>query len=579
MDFLELKKNLKRDFSGLKTVRLALLGDFATQHLSIALRGYARSVGIDLLIFEADYDQIDHQVLQPRSELHGANIDFVLVFFSAQKFQRELYDSAIATRRSFSERKIKYVQQLVAALKTKSSSIRIIISNLMELDDNVFGQYANHVEASFLFQIRKLNYLIMESIAQEQSVFVLDVAATSALVGHTTAVDNRNYFDSEMAFSLDFLPILAKSTLDIIVTVTGSGRKCLILDLDNTLWGGVIGDDGFDKIQLGHLGIGKAFTELQYWARELRRRGILLAICSKNDDKIARTPFIEHPDMVLGLDDIAIFLANWDSKVDNIKAIQQFLNIGFDAMVFLDDSPYERGVVRQHLPSLTVPELPEDPCDYLPYLRALNLFETTSFTTDDGNRTAFFQEERERDRAHDVFTDERDFLRSLGMKCEIGPITSFNLPRAVQLLARSNQFNLRTIRHSEENLKIIAASVDYLTWTFTVSDRFGDYGLVCLIIGRIDDIAGEQGLFIESWVMSCRVLKRGVEELALNEIVQSCSKLGIARIRGEYIPTAKNELVRDHYRKLGFIPATEGLWILDVASYTDLDHLFSRDLN
>jgi FkbH-like protein len=297
----------------------------------------------------------------------------------------------------------------------------------------------------------------------------------------------------------------------------------------------------------------------------------MLAICSKNDEKIAKVPFEKHPDMVLSLDDIAIFVANWDSKVDNIKKIKTFLNIGYDAIVFVDDNPYERGVVKHHLPEITVPDLPEDPADYLSFLCGLNLFETTSYTQDDRKRTAYFQQELKRELIQSSFTDEKEYLKSLAMTCEIHPFSTFNFPRAAQLLQRSNQFNLRTIRYTEENLQSFAASDEFLTWTFSVADQFGSYGLISLVIGRLQ---GDE-LFIDTWVMSCRVLKRGVENLALNEIVEGARKLGAQRIRGEYIPTPKNELVKEHYRNLGFTETDNGQWILDVVSYIPREHFIS----
>jgi len=573
MRFLELKKNLGKDFSGLKKLRVGLLGNSATQLLAQAMRGRGFEEGFDLEIFEADYDQVDRQILHKSSALYRARPEYVVLFESVQKLMKKFYALDRARRGEFAAEEAARIRELLAALNQNAAGLKIILMNYMELNDGVFGQFANKTEASFLYQLRRLNCALMDLARETKNLFICDIASLSAAFGQEAALDHRNHVEADMAFSLDFLPRVADAALDIVRAVSGSARKCLVLDLDNTLWGGVIGDDGIENIELGDLGQGKAFTELQLWARELKERGILLAICSKNDAAAAKAPFENHPDMVLSLDDIAIFVANWDSKVDNIKRIREFLNISLDAMVFVDDNPYERGVVKQHLPDIVVPELPKDPADVLPYLRGLNLFETASYTAEDSKRTRHFQQELKREETQRSFTDERDFLKSLDMNCAVAAFDGFNLPRSAQLIQRSNQFNLRGVRYTEEDLARIGKAGDHLSWTFTVQDKFGSYGLISVIIGKID--GGE--LFLDTWVMSCRVLKRGVEDLALNRIVADAKRRGVARIRGEYVPTAKNRLVENHYRELGFSDAGGGQWILDVEAYRPHAHFIAAE--
>ncbi len=571
MHFIELKKNLKKDFSGFKKAKIALLGDSATQLLTQAIRGYGFELGFDLEIVEADYDQIDRQIMYSASEMYQSQPEYIIIFQSVQKLRKRFYKTGIRQRSLFAQDEAARISGFLAALNKNIHGVKVIVANFMEQNDSVFGQYANKTDMSFLYQIRHLNCALMTLAANTKNLFICDVAALTAAFGHVAATDNRNYINADMAFSLDFLPEMAKGIVDNIQVVSGAAKKCLVLDLDNTLWGGIIGDDGVENIQIGDLNQGKAFSELQCWAKELQRRGVILAICSKNDEDIAKTPFLKHPDMVLSLDDIAIFMANWDSKVDNLKKIKSFLNIGYDSMVFIDDNPYERGVVKSYLPEITIPDLPEDPADYLPFLSGLNLFETSAYTQEDEQRTVHFQQELKREITQALFTDEREFLKSLGMTCEIQPFSAFNLPRAAQLLQRSNQFNLRTIRYTEEDLQRLSTSDSHLSWTFSVHDQFGSYGLISVIIGRLD---GDE-FFIDTWVMSCRVLKRGVKNLALNEIVQTAKRLGAKRIRGEYIPTPKNGLVKNHYPNLGFTEKDTGQWILDVKDYTLREHFIS----
>jgi FkbH-like protein len=357
------------------------------------------------------------------------------------------------------------------------------------------------------------------------------------------------------------------------VAFQGLFKKCVILDLDNTVWGGIIGDDGIENIQIGQLGIGKAFTEFQRWLKKLRQRGIILAVCSKNTESVAKEPFEKHPEMVLRLSDIAVFMANWDNKADNIRKIQKILNIGFDSMVFLDDNPFERNVVQRNLPQITVPELPEDPALYLDYLYSLNLFETVSHSGEDVKRTEQYQKEAERTVFKESFTNEDDFLKNLDMVSETKPFASFTIPRVAQLSQRSNQFNLRTVRYTEEDMKRIAQSEKYLTLSFTLEDKFGDNGLICAIILEKTD---SRTLFIDTWFMSCRVLKRGMESYVLNSIIDIAQKHGYDDIIGEYIPSPKNEIVRNHYKNLGFTAISENRWKLDITTYEQKKNFIAK---
>jgi len=268
--------------------------------------------------------------------------------------------------------------------------------------------------------------------------------------------------------------------------------------------------------------------------------------------------------MILHLDDIAIFVANWENKVDNIRYIQSVLNIGYDSMVFLDDDPFERSMVKSKIPQITVPELPEDPAEYLNHLRRLNLFETASYTEKDEQRTQQYQEEAKRHIAQKMFTNVDDFLVSLEMVSTVKPFDKFSIPRVAQLSQRSNQFNLRTIRYTEEEIQKITVSKDYYTLSFTLQDKFGDNGLVSIIILKKQN----QALFIDTWIMSCRVLKRGMENFVLNEIVKLAKKNGYEELIAEYIPTSKNGLVKDHYRNLGFM-YDHGYWKLGVDDYKE----------
>lgn len=271
--------------------------------------------------------------------------------------------------------------------------------------------------------------------------------------------------------------------------------------------------------------------------------------------------------MILKLDDIAVFLANWETKVDNIRTIQSILNIGFDSMVFLDDNPFERNMVRENIEGITVPELPKDPGEYLEYLYSLNLFETASYSNADKDRTKQYQVEAKRVSLSKTFTDEADFLKSLNMVSMVSGFTKFNTPRVAQLSQRSNQFNLRTIRYTEADIAALAENPDVIDLSFTLEDKFGDNGLIAVVIMKPLD---KETLFVDTWLMSCRVLKRGMENFTLNTMLQAARTKGYKKIIGEYLPTPKNKMVENHYISLGFIKIEgcgKSQFELDVDSY------------
>ena len=562
--FTVLKKNLKKDFSGFKKIKVAVLADTASQFLCAAIRAYGYDVQLDIDIYEAEYNQIDLQIFDPGSGLYAFQPDYVVLNSSTEKLLKEFYKSHGQAGFSVGvgQKLEQYYETLATRLKAK-----VLVNTYPELNDGVFGNFAAKTDSSFIYQQRSANVAIMDTARKCKNMFVYDLAAIAANVGYQNVFDPKMYVNADMVYHIDFLPHIAKAVADVVLSVGGTFKKCLILDLDNTTWGGIIGDDGPEGIQVGYLGLGKVFTDLQLWAAALKKRGIILAICSKNTEEIAKEPFQSHPDMVLRLDDIAVFVANWETKVDNIRYIQSVLNIGFDSMVFVDDNPFEREMVRTGLPEVTVPELPSDPVDYLSYLRSLNLFETASFTEEDELRTRQYREEAARNMLLRTFENEHDFLASLEMKSDVKPFDTFSIPRVAQLTQRSNQFNLRTVRYTEEEVAQLAADSGYVTLSLTLEDKFGDHGLIAVVIMKQRD---EHTLFVDTWIMSCRVLKRGMERFTLNAMVAEAKKRGVATIIGEYLPTKKNGIVKDHYCGLGFIEAGS-TWVLDVESHVPGD--------
>lgn len=546
--FNQLRKLAKKGLTEGAKVKVAIIGDTATQLLVTAICGRGIECGYNIEVFEAEYNQVERQFMDPTSDLYQFDADFIVVFQSTHKLGE--HHSALSQEQQaiLAEERLQFITGICTtpALANK----KIIYFNYPEIEDTVFGSYANKVESSFTYQVRKLNYELMSLSQQFANLFICDISGLQNKLGRDQMFAANVYISTEMVLSIDALPYVASRVMDIICAIKGQFKKCLILDLDNTVWGGVIGDDGLEGIQLGHgLGIGKAFTEFQMWVKKLKQRGIIICVASKNNEETAKEPFEKHPDMVLKLDDIAVFQANWETKVDNIRTIQQILNIGFDSMVFLDDNPFERNMVRDNIPAITVPELPEDPAEYLEYLYSLNLFETASYSNLDKDRTKQYQVEAKRVSLSKTFTNEADFLQSLNMVSGVSGFTKFNTPRVAQLSQRSNQFNLRTVRYTDADIEALANDPNVIDLSFTLEDKFGDNGLIAVVIMKPQD---KETLFVDTWFMSCRVLKRGMENFTLNTMVEAAKAKGYKRILGEYLPTPKNKMVEEHYSGLGF---------------------------
>ena len=548
--------------------KLAILGDSTTQLIVKELDNQAKQFNLDLELYESSFDQIEQEIKNPSSNLYTFNPDGVLLYISVEKLQEIYFFTSLDIRHLFFQDVMSKITDLAITLKDRLPESKIFITNFAEMADGVYGNNANKYSEALLNNIRRINVGLMDLSCKDSTIFILDIALMQSIHGRKSLFDPRLYIQASLVLSGDGVTFFSKELLNMISASMGWAKKCLILDLDNTLWGGVIGDDGIEKIEIGSLGIGKAFTRLQQWAKTLQQRGILLAICSKNTEEVAKTPFELHPEMVLRLEDISIFVANWEDKASNIKVIQSTLNIGFDSMVFIDDNPFERALVRKIIPQVCVPEMPEDPADYVEFLSNLNLFEPGTLSTLDSERTKMIQKEIERNHLKNQFSNESDFLKSINMIGIFDQFNQFNTPRIAQLSERSNQYNLRTIRYTEKDVEKIASSDDQLGIAISLRDNLGDHGLICVIVLN----HGNEEIFIENWFMSCRVLKRGVEYLALNKIVEHAQNKHCKNIIGEFLPTPKNALVKDHYQELGFTFQGNGKWMINVEDYTPKVH-------
>lgn len=562
--FRELQKKAKNTTNNVTEIKVAVLGNHTTNFFVKALENQLKVTGFNPSMFESDYDQIDITLIDGESELYKFNPEIIVVFESVLKLKDKFYSIKDNQNQSeFYKTEKDIIQNRVSNIRANGSDAKIVYFSYELIDDELYGNLFSKIPHSFYNNLWQLNNELINFSQNEPDFYVFDI--NKYLKGSEDYRDYTALINSDLHYSIDTFAKISHFLAQFFNAFKGHFKKCLILDLDNTTWGGIIGDDGLENIQVGSLGIGKAFTKLQKWAKLLKERGVILAICSKNTEEVAKEPFEKHSEMVLRLEDISIFVANWKNKADNIRYIQEVLNIGFDSMVFLDDNPAEREIVRQSLPGVTVPELPKDPAYYMPYIESLNLFETVSYSANDKDRTAQYQQEAKRKKLITSVTNMDDYLKSLEMTGDISPFTNDDVSRIAQLTQRSNQFNLRTKRYTEKDITEFMNSNNYLTYSIKLKDKFGDYGLISVIILEKKN---DNSYFVDTWIMSCRVLKRDVEYFALNKIVEDVNNKGINIINGEYLPTPKNKLVEDLLTKLTFENDTnENTYLLDITNY------------
>jgi FkbH-like protein len=550
-------------------IKLAILGDCSTQQLAVLLKALLGEAGLRAELYEGGFDAIELECCDPTSALYRFGPDAIIILNSAQALRAAYLHQAVEMA-DYAGDCLARIIRIWDAIQANCSAA-ILQSTFAIVRDSYFGNFELKVPTSLRSTITVLNANVVTATRERTGVLIHDIEAVASWVGRRQFFDERAWDLWKLPCSLEHLPRIAKSIADVLLAFRGRVVKCVVADLDNTLWGGVIGDDGLEGIELSTHGggAGESFVRLQLYLRQLRRRGILLAVCSKNDEAAALMPFVHHPDMVLKRDDISVFVANWDDKAAGIRRVRDELNIALDSIVFLDDNAFERNLVRELLPEVIVPELPEDPSSVVAFLSELNLFETTSLSKEDLQRALQYQREAERRESATRCASVQEFLQSLDMQMVVARFDRFQVPRIAQLMQRSNQFNLCTRRLSETECSALMRSAAFIPLYATLADRFGDHGLISVVVLEQQ----QDTLIIRDWLMSCRVLARGVEQFLMNHVVAEARQLGLTSVIGEYIPTAKNGMVRDFFQQFGFTRlSTPGdKWMLNVSEYQRQD--------
>jgi FkbH-like protein len=535
-----------RSLPGLEPLRLAILGSATTSHLPPGIRVAGLRRGLAIEIYEAPYGMYYQELNGPDSALHTFNPQAILLTLDARH---------LAAAGSTADAALELLQSCWRKARS-TFHCQVIQQTLMPVLPELMGSNEDRMPSSPAAVLNEINRRL-PALAADESVDLLAldrvVIDDGLIFWHDPALWHRSKHEVHPRAAALYGEHLAR----LLAAARGRSAKCLVLDLDNTLWSGVIGDDGLEGIVLGQGSeVGEAHAELQRYALSLTERGIILAVCSKNDEANALAPFTSHPEMILKREHIACFVANWTDKATNLRSIARQLNIGLDALVFVDDNPAERAIIRQELPLVHVPELPDEPSAFVTTLAAAGYFEALRLTGDDRARAGQYQANAERERLKDSATDMDSYLRSLRMTLTAGPFDAMNLQRITQLINKTNQFNLMTERLSEAEVLARMNDPRWLTLYARLTDRFGDNGLIALLMARLE---GADAI-IETFLMSCRVLGRGVEQACLNLLATSAQSHGAKRLIGQYRPTEKNSMVRDLYPNLGFtlLAETEG---------------------
>ncbi len=562
------RRQLKRllvSSGGGRPIRIAILGGSTTADVRGMLELFLLKAGMTPTFYESEYNRYFEDVLFENPELRAFQPELIYICTTWHNISGfPAVDAAPAEVDAIAKSEIERLRRLWAEIGRQYGCV--VLQNNFDLPAlRPLGNLDCAACSGRLALISRLNLEIAAHSGKDQLFHVIDINYLSAKIGLDRWYDPDYWFSYKMAITPFAAVYLSHTLSTVIASLYGKAKKCLVLDLDNTLWGGVIGDDGVANLKLGReTALGESFVAFQQYAKDLRRRGVLLAVCSKNNREAAEQGFT-HPDSVLKLEDFSAFCANWDPKHENIAGIAQKLNIGLDSLVFVDDNPAERALVAAQLPAVAVPDVGADVSRFPHILEAHGYFEPIRVNRDDTQRAQYYEDNAKRDEAAASFQNYGEFLDSLEMTGEIAPFSSVYLDRIAQLTNKTNQFNLTTRRYSIADIERFAQDPCYLTFYGRLIDKFGDNGLISVVVARI--VSGEA--LVDLWLMSCRVLKRGMEQAMCDALVEACQARGITRIIGEYIPSAKNRMVAEHYKTLGFRqlgeePDGTTRWLLEV---------------
>tara|TARA_A100001391_G_scaffold48774_4_gene29043 strand:- start:32796 stop:34691 length:1896 start_codon:yes stop_codon:yes gene_type:complete len=530
--------------NGFAEVTIGLLGNRTLSFLPDPLAAAGLARGLQVRSVEAPYDSVASFAYSP-ADCFGRSLDAVLVVLDESAFasKRPMLDQAAEDEAIADAENL--ATALAAAAQEKSGGRAIIATLPGPMQVSSAELATPGTSARFRHRV---NLMLAEGAMKGQWI-LWDQAALAHRVGLDTWLDPVRYHAAKIPFSVDVCPLAADNIAAVLAAMKGKAARGLILDLDNTLWGGVIGDDGLAGIRLGQNSPeGEAYVAFQDFVLSLRDRGVVLAVCSKNTDEIAREPFRSHGEMVIKEDHVAVFQANWNDKATNIKSIAETLSLGLESFAFIDDNAAERERVRQELPLVSTIEIGDDPSFYIERIAQSGLFDHLPLNNEDISRAASYGGRAAAAQIRAKIGNYDDYLTSLEMRMMIDPFDDTGRSRITQLINKSNQFNLTTRRYGEEDVRKMEGDPDLLAWQVRLEDKFAQHGMIGVVIVRKQ----EAEWTIDTWLQSCRVLERGVEQCVMNMLFEAAAQAGVETIHAEYIPTDRNGMVSDFYTRLGF---------------------------
>ncbi len=571
-EILQKRKRLKRELletARLQDIRIAVLGGTTTNEVVDLLEILLLADGFNPIFQQSEYNKYyEDAVLEPgkiaefRPDIAYVHTHWINIrHFPPAGANEEQATALLAGELARYESIWTSIHDVVGC--------QVIQNNFEHPPFPVLGNLDSVAPGGKTRFVYQLNLEFAKAAQSNRKLLIQDLNALAAGIGHDHWFDHDRWYSYKILTTPEGSFAIAKSLAAMIGAMLGHVKKVLVLDLDNTLWGGVIGDDGLDKIQIGReTAVAEAFTAFQEYCLALRERGVLLAVCSKNNPDTARSGF-SHPDTILKLEHFSSFQANWQPKHENIETIARELNLGLDSFVFVDDNPAERAIVAAQLPAVTVPDVGTEVSCFPGILQAGRYFEAVNLSREDMDRAASYAANAERTAQEAKFADYGEYLDSLDMYAEIEAFRSVYLERITQLINKTNQFNLTTRRYTSAEVEAIARDANYIALYGKLTDTFGDNGLISVIIGRRE----ADDLHLDLWIMSCRVLKRDMEIAMLDALVEHARAAGVGRLIGTYLRTPKNGMVEDHYGRLGFAQelsaedGSESRWSLAVATY------------
>ena len=535
-----------------KKINVGILASFSLNGLEETLRVKCAQKGIDCRTYVGDYNQYNQEIFKSDSKLFQFNPQLTFLILDIRHILGELYflpySISASERKEFVETKVDEIKKLVETFLDNSNS-KLVITNFQIPVYSPYGINEQKEDFGMKQLVYEINNKIRHELKDQSLVFIYDFNEFVMKFGEYNVFNYQDYFFGDIKISIDYIPKFTDELLGYVNAVMGITKKCIVLDLDNTLWGGIIGEDGFDNIKLGDDAVGRSFVEFQKRLLALNQRGIILAVNSKNNFEDAMEVIKKHPSMILREDNFACMKINWDDKVTNLQEISKELNIGLDSMVFFDDDLINQEFVKTSLPEVLVVELPNDSSQFAQIITKMKEFDVLKITEEDVKRNEMYLVQKKRTELKNKIVDFDEFLKQMNIEVNVKKADSFTIPRISQLTLKTNQFNLTTKRYQQEEISSFSSDKDRIVECVQVSDKFGDNGITGVYIIEKKD---SKEWIIDTFLLSCRIMGRKVEEAMLYQIIEKAKNLGIKKIKGKFIPTKKNKPAENFYSDCGF---------------------------